>query len=59
MARVLIVEDEPTDRVLLAQLLDRTGHEVYFASDGEEAFKTYLKNNIEIIITDLNMPPAR
>ncbi len=56
MARVLIVEDEPTDRVLLAQLLDRTGHEVYFASDGEEAFKTYLKNNIEIIITDLNMP---
>ena len=56
MARVLIVEDEPTDRVILAQLLDRTGHEVYFASDGEEAFKTYLKNNIEIIITDLNMP---
>ena len=32
------------------------GHEVYFASDGEEAFKTYLKNRIEIIITDLNMP---
>ena len=56
MARVLIVEDEPTDRVILAKLLERMGHEVYFASDGEEAFKTYLKNNIEIIITDLNMP---
>ena len=56
MARVLIVEDEPTDRVILAKLLERMGHEVYVASDGEEAFKTYLKNNIEIIITDLEMP---
>jgi len=56
MARVLLVEDEPTDRVILAELLERMGHEVYFASDGEEAFKTYLKNSIEIIITDLNMP---
>ena len=56
MARLLIVEDEPTDRVILANLVERTGHEVYFASDGEEAFKTYLKNSIEIIITDLNMP---
>ena len=56
MARVLIVEDEPTDRVILATLLERMGHEVYVASDGEEAFKTYLKNSIEIIITDLKMP---
>ncbi len=56
MARVLIVEDEPTDRVILANFLERMGHEVYLASDGEEAFKTYLKNSIEIIITDLNMP---
>ncbi len=56
MARVLIVEDEPTDRVILANLLERMGHEVYLASDGEEALKTYLKNSIEIIITDLNMP---
>ena len=56
MARVLIVEDEPTDRVILAKLLEGTGHEVYFASDGEEAYKTYLKNSIEIVITDLKMP---
>ncbi len=32
------------------------GHDVYFASDGEEAFKTYLSNDLEIVITDLNMP---
>ncbi len=56
MARVLIVEDEPTDRVILARLVEQAGHEVYFASEGEEAYKTYLKNSIEIVITDLQMP---
>ena len=56
MARLLVVEDEPTDRVILAKLLEQSGHQVYFASDGEEAFKSYLKNSIEIIITDLKMP---
>ena len=56
MARLLIVEDDPTDRHILTHFLDRTGHEVYFASDGEEAFKSYLKNSIDIIISDLMMP---
>jgi DNA-binding response OmpR family regulator len=45
-----MVEDEPTDRVILAKFLEQAGHEVYFASDGEEALKTYLKNSIEITI---------
>ncbi len=56
MARVLVVDDEQMDQVILEKLLEQAGHEVYFASDGEQAFKTYLKNSIEIIITDLNMP---
>ncbi len=56
MARVLVVDDEQMDQVILEKLLGQAGHEVYFASDGEQAFKTYLKNSIEIIITDLNMP---
>ena len=56
MARVLVVDDEQADQVILERFLEQAGHEVYFASDGELAFKSYLKNNIEIIITDLNMP---
>ena len=56
MARVLIVEDEPTDRVILANLLERMGHEVYFASDGEEALKIYLQRGIDVVVTDLKMP---
>ncbi len=56
MARVLVVDDEQSDRLILEKILEQGDHEVYFASDGEEAFKSYLKNRIEIIITDLNMP---
>ena len=56
MARILVVDDEWSERLILEQYLVRAGHQVYFASDGEEGFMNYLKNDIEIIITDLYMP---
>lgn len=56
MARVLIVEDEQTDRVFLGNIVEGMGHEVYFASDGEQAFKTYMKRSIDVVVTDLLMP---
>ena len=56
MARVLIVDDEPTDLAILKSLVEQLGHEVHLASDGEEAFKKYLRKDIEVVITDLEMP---
>jgi two-component system chemotaxis response regulator CheY len=56
VARVLVVEDEQTDRMILASMLEGMGHEVYYASDGEQAFKTYIRVNIEVVVTDLLMP---
>ncbi len=56
MARVLVVEDEQTDRLILAGIVEGMGHEVYFASDGEQAFKTYMKMSIDVVVTDLLMP---
>jgi len=56
VARVLIVEDEQTDRVFLGNIVEGMGHEVYFASDGEQAFKTYMKRSIDVVVTDLLMP---
>lgn len=56
MARVLIVDDEPTDLVFLRSIVEASGHEVYVARDGEKAFKTYLGQSIELVITDLDMP---
>ena len=56
MARVLVVEDEQTDRLILAGIVEGMGHEVYFASDGEQAFKTYMRMSIDVVVTDLLMP---
>ena len=56
MARILVVEDEQTDRMILAGIVEGMGHEVYFASDGEQAFKTYLRKSIDVVVTDLLMP---
>ena len=56
MARVLVVEDEQTDRVILAGILEGMGHEVYFAADGEQAYKTFVRMNIDVVVTDLLMP---
>jgi len=56
VARVLIVDDEPTDRAILANIIEQAGHECHFASGGLEALETYLRGGIDIIVTDLQMP---
>ncbi len=56
MARILIVDDDKSDRVLLSAILERADHEVFFAEDGEEALREYGGHAIEVVITDLQMP---
>ena len=56
MARVLIVEDEKTDLLIFLNIVERAGHDVYFASGGEEAIKIPPKRNIDVVVTDLSMP---
>jgi len=56
MARILIVVDEATDQRILRRILEEAGHIVFAAWDGEQAYKAYLKNDIDIVVTDLLMP---
>lgn len=56
MARVLIVEDEHADQLRLYSILEESGHEIYMAYDGEQAFKAYRRHDIEVVVTDLYMP---
>ena len=56
MARVLILEDDQEDRIILETIVERTGHEVYSASDGERALKIYVGGGIDVVVTDLQMP---
>ena len=56
MASLLIVEDEHTGQVILGTILEGAGHQVCFAMDGLRAFDLYVKNRIDIVVTDLYMP---
>jgi CheY-like chemotaxis protein len=56
MAKILIVDDEETDRVGLAAVLEQAGHTVLTASDGDEALEIFLAQRVRLVVTDMVMP---
>jgi two-component system, chemotaxis family, chemotaxis protein CheY len=56
MAQVLIVDDDETDRLFQRSILEQAGHSLFFAKNGEEAVRLYLRNSIDVVVTDLHMP---
>ena len=57
MVKVIIAEDEPTSRRLLAALLRRSGFEVVECSDGMDAIQK-CNDSISVAVLDLDMPRA-
>ncbi|MEA1923365.1 MAG: response regulator [Pseudomonadota bacterium] len=53
--RVLIVDDENSIRISLADELEDEGYSVTTAASGEEAFTILKENDFDLIITDLIM----
>ena len=56
MAKILIAEDERDIRDLVAFTLRFAGHEVFAASNGEEAVDMAPKVNPDLILMDVRMP---
>jgi len=54
--KILIAEDNATNRTIIAQLLEAAGHRVLLAADGEEALDLYEEDPPELAILDFNMP---
>jgi DNA-binding NtrC family response regulator len=54
--KVLIVDDEPAMRDIIATLLSSDGHLCYTASDGIEALKRTEREYFDAVITDVVMP---
>lgn len=54
--RILIVDDNATNRLLLSQQLGNAGHQVLVADGGEAALALWRENQPDRIITDCNMP---
>jgi len=53
---VLVVDDEPSIRKVLAAQLRKDGHEVHTADDGDDAVSRLSEADVDVVITDLRMP---
>ena len=56
MARILIVDDSPTDVRVLTVMLERNGFQVYFAADATEGIKSARADQPDLILMDVIMP---
>lgn len=56
MASILVVDDEPLLRQNLSKFLEIIGHEPHVASDGREALEAIESSDIDLVLTDVNMP---
>jgi CheY-like chemotaxis protein len=56
MAKILIVDDRPTNRQFLVTLLVYTGHHLLEAADGAAALDMARRERPDLVITDLIMP---
>ena len=56
MAKILIVDDEPSIRFLIVSALEDEGYELWEASDGLEAFERIQKDKPDVMILDVMMP---
>ena len=56
MGRVLVVDDERSMREFLAICLRRQGHQVSVAENGDQAVLALDETEVDIVVTDLQMP---
>jgi DNA-binding NtrC family response regulator len=55
-ATILVVDDEQTQRVILAEVLRDEGYLVVEAADGETALQRVRDGGVDLILTDVRMP---
>ncbi|MGS7251973.1 SpoIIE family protein phosphatase [Pseudomonas anuradhapurensis] len=53
---VLVAEDGAADRLLLAQIVRRQGHQVFTAENGEQAVALFIEQRPQLVLLDALMP---
>lgn len=56
MPRILLADDDAQVRKMLKITLERAGHEVVEAADGNQAVELYDPETIDVVVTDIVMP---
>jgi len=55
-SRILVVEDNADNRVLIMDVLDSMNYEVIIATDGEEGVKKATAERPDLILMDISLP---
>jgi CheY-like chemotaxis protein len=53
---ILVVDDDPSTREWLSEILEGAGHLVLTAQDGLEARSLAMRSTLNLVITDISMP---
>lgn len=56
MARVLVIDDDEVSRLVTGNILAAAGHEVAYATNGEQGMAYYKKQPFDVVVVDLVMP---
>ena len=56
MARILLIEDSPTDTAVLTQLLQRNGHQVLASTSAEDGIEVCKRELPDLVLMDLVLP---
>ncbi len=54
--RILVAEDSPDNRLVIAAYLRREPYQVDFAEDGKQAFEKFVANLYDLVLMDIQMP---
>lgn len=54
--RILVAEDNPTNRIVIHKMLERAGHTCTLVEDGEQALDQIEQQPFDAVILDMNMP---
>ena len=57
--KILVVDDDPTQRELLKGFLDKQGYQTLAAQDGPEALKLFEREPVHLVLLDHRMPGLR
>ncbi len=56
MARILLIEDSPTDTAVLTQLLQRNGHDVLASHSAEDGIEACKRERPDLVLMDVVLP---
>lgn len=56
MASILVIDDEEILLGMFTNVLERSGHHVHCAENGEKGIRIFESENFDLVITDMVMP---